>query len=101
MNAIHHYDWNQLMEIIDFIENEADFHPRWTVNYIVTLKSGYCTIDIGENTLGVEGTFGVSKKSKKEAVATCLEQFLVWYSQYKMLEQNILRAIQPMQYGEL
>jgi len=89
------------MEIIDFVENEADFHPRWTVNYSVTLKSGYCKIDFGENTLGAEGTFWISKNAKREAVATCLEQFLVWYSQFKKLEQNVLRAIQPVQYGEL
>lgn len=96
MHAIHYYYWNQLMEIIDFIENEADFHPRWTVNYSVTLKSGYCKIDFGENTLGAEGTFWISKNAKREAVATCLEQFLVWYSQYKKLEQNVLRAIRPV-----
>lgn len=94
MNAIYHYNWNQIMEIIDFIENEADFHPRWTVNYIVTIRSGYCTIDIGPNTLGVEGTFWVSKKDKKEAVATCLEQFLIWYSQYQKLKKSIAISIE-------
>lgn len=86
MIALYHYDWNQLMELIHFIENEADFHPRWTVNYSVTIKSSYCKIEIGENTLGVDGTFWVSKKTKKEAVITCIDQFLTWYAQYVPLE---------------
>ncbi len=93
MTKIHSYDWNQLMEIVSFVEKEADFHPRWTVSYFVTIKSGYCKIDFGENTLGVDGTFWVTKESKIEAVATCLEYFLRWYSQFVKLPASIEFAI--------
>ena len=93
MNKIHFYDWNKLMEIVKFIEHEADFHPKWTVNYRVKIQSEYCTIDIGENTLGVDGTFWVAKDSKIEAVAICLESFLIWYSQFGKLTPSMRSAI--------
>ena len=62
MTHIHSYDWNKLMEVVKFIEHEADFHPRWIVNYHVEIQSQYCTVNIGENTLGVDGTFWVTKE---------------------------------------
>lgn len=93
MKKIYTYNWNELMEVISFVENEANFHPRWTVNYDVTIKATYCKIDFGENTLGNEGTFWVSKSNKKEAVASCLEEFLGWYSKFQELNENMKKAI--------
>jgi len=76
-----HLSWNWLMLVVEKIENLK--HPRWlSYNFSVEIVRNTCTINIGENTNGLDGYVHKSSNSKINAVWLAVVKFIEWYNNY-------------------
>jgi hypothetical protein len=76
-----HLSWEWLMPVVEMIES-LNWHPKWSVSYRVIIYPSYCQIDIGQETIGNEGTFIEIGKTKREAVWFCCVEFIKWYNKF-------------------
>jgi len=72
------FDW--LMTVVDKIESMPPL-PIWPHSkFRVLIKNNVCQIDVGENTIGVDGTFFVSGTNKLIATYHAVKIFINWYN---------------------
>lgn len=81
------YSWENIHQIIDWIENYCKEHPKITVDYKVKISGNYASIDIGIehdycNREKIEGNFCYSSFTKKQAICEVLYYFIHWYKKH-------------------
>jgi hypothetical protein len=76
------YNWEFIMDVVKKIES-IKWHPRWKVEYRVIIYPFKSMIDIGENTIGVEGTFMTIGDDRLENTIAVILQFIKWYNESK------------------
>lgn len=72
-----HNSWEWIMEVVERIEKLTTEDGRGTVNYIVSIETGYCAISVGgEEVVAEAQQDNDSAENKKEMVCRCCADFI-------------------------